>query len=178
MLGGFRDYVQIPGGGRGNVYAARGTVTSLAAYTATALNGPLLYNPVATRGVDAYVLAMSWAVTTAAAAAGSIGICCGSSTAPTSTGSISLSGNLTPGGPNPQCSIFASGTVGTAATAYLPLGQVHTGALTVDTTDDNTVHLGGLIHLVPGTFAAAAASATLTTGVLDIGIVWVEIAND
>lgn len=181
MLGGFRDFVQIPGGGRGQVYAAKASITALPAYTATALGGPLLFNPAVTapsKGVTAYVLALSYGLSTASTAASSIGIATGSSTTPSSTTAIGLSGPLHPGGSSAQCSVFSTGTVSVAPTAYLVTGRVHTGAITVDTDDDNTVHLGGLIELAPGTFACPAAGAALTTSVIDIGIVWLEIAND
>lgn len=181
MLGGFRDYVQIPGGGRGQVYAAKASITASTIYTATALKGVLLYNPSVTsptKGVTAYVLAMGYGLSVASTVATSIGIASGVSTTPTSTSAIDISGPLHPGGPAAQCSVFSAGTVSAAATMYMPLGHLHTGAITVDTEDDNTIHLGGLIELAPGTFAVSATGATATTSVIDIGIVWLEIANN
>ena len=181
MLGGFRDYVQIPGGGRGQVYAAKSTITANSIFSTTAVVGQLLYNPAVTtpsKGVTAYLLAMSYGLSTASTVASSIGIATGATTAPSATSAVGITGPLHPGGPAAQCSVFSAGTVSAAPTAYMPLGRVHTGALTVDTDDDNTVHLGGLIELAPGTYACSAAGAALTTSVIDIGFVWLEIANN
>lgn len=181
MLGGFRDFVQIPGGGKGYAYAAYSTITAQSAYSATGIVGQLLYNPSVSgnvKGVTAYLLAMSWGLSTASTVASSIGIATGVSTTPTGTSAVTLSGPLHPGGQAATCTPFSAGTVSAAATAYMPLGRVHTGAITVDTDDDNTVHLGGIIELPPGTFASSAAGAALTTSVIGIGFVWLEIANN
>lgn len=180
MLQGYRGY---PFGGLANVFAAKASVTSLPAYTGTALGGPLLWNGSQAgggKGVIAYLLALSYGLTTASTVAGSIGIVTGSgqSSAPTSTSAIGLAGNLNPAGQAPGCSVYSSGTVAQAGSAYLPTGRVHTGAITVDTDDDNFVHLGGAIVIPPGCWAAAAAGAVLTSAVIDIGLVWIEIPNE
>jgi hypothetical protein len=68
--------------------------------------------------------------------------------------------------------------VSTAGTFFLPFGQVGTAALTVEISDDNFVHLGGAITIPPGYFIAVAADAIMTTGVMDVGITWLEMPND
>jgi hypothetical protein len=127
--------------------------------------------------VTAYLMAASWGLSTASGVAGAIGIAMGATSAPTTTQAITASGNLTLNGPSPICSVYNYGTVSAAATNFLPLGHVHTGAITLDTDDDNTVHLGGVIAVPPGYFAAVSASATLTSAVLSIGLVWLEVPN-
>lgn len=167
--------------GRGNVYAATVADTALAAYTATALMGPLLYNPSAPtsgRGVVAHLLAIAFGLTTAATAAGALGIVGGATTQPSSTstsGLIVSNTRLKAGVPAPQCSVYASGTVSVAGTLWMPVGQIGTAALTAEIADDNFIHLGGAIEVTPGYFAAPAASATLSTAVLDLCLIWIEI---
>lgn len=179
MLRGFRDYAP---GGLGQVFSAKLSVTSLPIFSGTGMAGPLLYNGSAAgggRGVTAYLLALAYGLTTASTVAGSIGIAGGLTTAPSSTTTTGLlSGNLNLQGPASACSVYASGTISQAGSIYLPTGRVHTGAITVDTDDDNFVHLGGAIVIPPGYWAAPAAGATLTSAVIDLGLVWVEIVND
>lgn len=168
--------------GRGNVYAASVAVTALAAYTATALGGPLLYNPVAPasgRGVIAHLLAFAFGMSTAATAAGAIGIVGGATTVPSSTstsGLIVSNTRLKATAQASQCSVYSSGTVSAAGTLWIPTGHIGTAALTAEIADDNFVHLGGAIEVTPGNFAAPAASATLTTSVLNLCLIWMEIA--
>lgn len=179
MLRGFRDWAP---GGLGQVFAAKLSVTSLPIFSGTGMAGPLLYNPppsAGARGVTAYLLALSYGLTTASTVASSIGVAGGLTTAPTSTNTTGLlSGNLNLQGPASACSVYSAGTVSQAGSIYLPTGRVHTGAITVDTDDDNFVHLGGVIVVPPGYWAAPAAGATLTSAVIDLGLVWVEIPND
>jgi hypothetical protein len=169
-------------GGRGNVFIATATVTAMAAYTATAaVGGPLLYNggPTGHSGVTAYLLAIGYGLTVASAAAVSVGVAGGVTTAPTSTSAIGIQGNAQPNLSNTSvCTAYSTGTVSAAATFFLPTGQVGTSALTAEICDDNFIHLGGVIAVPPGSFATPAASATMTTGVLSISLVWLELPND
>jgi len=179
MLQGFQDLIL---GGRGYTYSASAFVTSPAAWSATAgLGGPLLYNGSnagGAKGVNAYLMAVSFGLSTASTVAASLGIVTGATTQPTSTTAIDSVGNLAQGQQGPQCSVYRLGTVSAAASLYLPIGHVHTGAITVDTTDDNFVHLGGAICIPPGSFASVAPWAALTSAVMQIGLVWLEIASD
>ncbi len=165
-------------GGQGSVYSANALVTAPVIWsTAAGTGGPLLYNGTTAGqgGYTAYILAVSWGLSTASTVAGAIGLAMGTTTAPTSTAAVKSSGALWVGAAGPKCSVYANGTVSTAATNFLPIGHVHTGALTTDTDDDNVVHLGGCIVVPPGSFCSVSASATLTTAVLSIGLVWLEI---
>lgn len=183
MLSGYQPSPLLAG--RGNVYIATVADTALAAFTATALMGPLLYNPaspVSGRGVTAHLLALAFGLTTAATAAGAIGIVGGATTAPsptTTTGLIVSNARLkASGAPAPQCSVYSTGTVSTAGTLWMPTGQIGTAALTVELTDDNFINLGGVIEVHPGFFAAPAASATLSAAVLDISLIWLEVPSE
>ena len=177
MLLGFQPLY----GGRGSFFSANAIVTAPVIWsTAAGTGGPLLYNGSASghSGVTAYLMAISYGLSVASAVAGAIGIATGATTAPTSTSAVTASGNLTLNGPAPICSVYSVGTVSAAATNFLPTGHIHTGAITLDTDDDNFVHLGGVIAIPPGYFASVSTSETLTTAVISIGLVWLEVPND
>lgn len=169
-------------GGRGNAFAASAIVTSMVAYTtAAATGGPLLYNPAntgATKGVTAYIYAVSYGCTVASAAAAAIGLTGGPTTAPTSTTAIDSQTNLTLNqSATSVCTAYRVGTVSAAGTFFLPTGQIGTAPLTGEFMDDNFIHLGGVLAVPPGYFCAVSASVTMTTAVLTVGLVWVEVAN-
>jgi hypothetical protein len=177
MLQGFQPLLN---GGRGAVFGATAFLTTPAIWSATTgLGGPLLYNGTASghSGVTAYIMAVSFGVSTASSVASSIGICTGATTAPTTTTAIDASGNCAAGQQAPLCNVYRLGTVSAAATFYLPLGRVHTGAITVDSDDDNFVHLGGVIAVPPGSFASVSPFAALTSAVMQVGLVWLEVPN-
>jgi hypothetical protein len=171
--------------GRGNIYTANANVTSMAAYTATAgVGGPLLWNGSnanGAKGVTAYLLAVSYGLTVASTVAAAIGIIGNASqpSAPTSTTAIDGVDNLNYGSAQaPSCTAYRIGTVAVASPSLFVTGHVHTGAITVDTDDDNFVHLGGAIIIPPGCWVALGASATLTSAVITCGMTWLEVAND
>jgi hypothetical protein len=171
-------------GGRGNIFAAQAIVTAPVIWTTAAgTGGPLLYNGSTAgggKGVTAYLLSVSYGLTVASTVAGALGLTGGPTTAPTSTTAIDSSAclRLSSGSPTPQCSVYRIGTPSAAGTFFLPTGQVGTAALTAEITDDNFIHLGGAMEVGPGFFAAVAASATLTTAVMQVGLVWLEVPND
>ncbi len=180
MLAGFQN----PGflGGRGNVFSAYAIVTAPVIWsTAAQTGGPLLYNavPASGKGVTAYLLAMGFAETTATSVAAALGIATGASTAPATTQAITASGNvrLNAGAPTPICSVYNYGTVSAAATNFIPVAQVSTAAVSA-LPPYSLVDLGGAIEVSPGYFASVAAGATLTTGVYQIGLIWLELPND
>jgi hypothetical protein len=128
--------------------------------------------------VTAYVMALSFGLTTAATAAASIGLTGGATTAPTSTTAITSQSNLTLNqSATSVCTAYNVGTVSTAGTFFLPVGQIGTSALTAEIADDNFIHLGGVLAVPPGYFCAVSCSSVLSTSVLQVGLVWVEVAN-
>ncbi len=180
MLAGFQN----PGflGGRGNVFSAYAIVTAPVIWsTAAQTGGPLLYNavPASGKGVTAYLLAMSAAQTTATAVEAALGIATGVSTAPTTTQAITSSGNvrLNAGAPTPICAVYNYGTVSAAATNFIPIMSAAV-TLTAQPLSSIITDLGGAIEVSPGYFASVAAGATLTTGVYQIGLIWLELPND
>jgi hypothetical protein len=168
-------------GGKGACFAAQAVVTSMGLWsTAAGTGGPLLYNGT-TPGhgsVTAYITSVSFGLSVASTVAGAIGLTGGATTAPTATTAITSTANMWLGGAGSKCTPYSIGTVSTAGTFFLPLGHIHTGAVTVDTDDDNTIHLGGFIVVPPGYFCAVAADAALTSAVIDVGLTWIELVND
>jgi len=168
-------------GGRGNVFCAYAAVTAPGLYsTAAGTGGPLLYNGTASGhgGVTAYIMALGYGLSVAAAAAGAIGLTGGPTTAPTSTTPITTVGNLQLNGPASLCTAYSIGTPSAPGTFFMPTGQTGTGGVTVDTADDNFIHLGGVIAVPPGYFCSVAASAVLTSAVMQVSLIWLELPND
>ena len=180
MLKGIYDFVA---GGRANVFAAQAIVTAPVIWsTAAATGGPLLYNGSnanGAKGVTAYLLALSCGITTSSAVAGCLGITGGPTTAPASTTAIDSVMNLrfVTGTTTPLCSVYRLGTVSAHGVGFLQVFDVDTGTQTVDTLVGGFQHLGGMVEVGVGNFAAVAGSATLTTGVFNIGLVWAEVPN-
>ena len=169
--------------GRGTIYSAYSVVTTPSLYTAAAVNGFVLWNGSnvgAAQKVNAYILFVSYGLSVASAVAGSL-LLSGTITqpaAPTSTTGITAVGNMRVGGQAPQCTPYNAGTVAVAAGATSPLfiiGMVHTGALTVDTTDANPLYLDGAMEVQPGNTAIIAGSVALTSAVLQVNVVWAEV---
>ena len=182
MLAGFQNSPMTSG--RGNLYGATAIVTAPGIWsTAAGTGGPLLYNGSDSahggsgRGVTAYLLAISFGLTVASTVAGALGITGGATTAPTTTTAIDSvwSMKLSTAAPTPQCSLYRVGTVAPAGTFFWPVGQVGTSALTAELADDNFINLGGAIEVSPGYFISPCGSAILSTAVMQISIVWLEL---
>lgn len=167
-------------GGQGSVFSGNALITAPVIWSTAAGQEALLYNGT-TPGhgsVTAYLLAVSWGISTASTVAGAIGIAIGATTAPSTTTAATATGPLYGGAAASLCKFYNVGTVSAAATNFLPLGSVDTGALTTTPGGGNLIHLGGAIVVPPGYFVSLAGSATLSTAVLSAGLVWIEIPND
>lgn len=162
-------------------FTAYANVTAPVIYTTAAgTGGPLLWNGSAQAGpnqVRAIILGVTCSNTVASTVAGTIGITgnSGQTTAPTSTTAITASGNGYVGGNPPKCSVYSVGTPTNAGNFFLPLVQIGTGAITVDNMDTAFTDLGGCIVVPPNAWIAVSSSATLTTGVFGIGLIWAEV---
>lgn len=160
---------------RGNLFMAHAIVTAPVIYTTEAgTGGPLLWNGSATH--KASLLAVGFGVTVVTTVAAALGITGGDNqtAAPTSTTAIDSSTNLLIGGAVSKCTAYRVGTT-VENKFFLPFAHVHTGALTVDTTGVQWVDLGGLITVLPNCFASVAASATASTTVASICLIWEEL---
>lgn len=179
MLRGALDFIV---GGRATIWSAMATVTAPVIWsTAAGTGGPLLYNGSSNRGVTAYILAVSAGITTSSTVAGKLGITGGPTTAPTTTTAIDALQclNFVTGAPTtPQCTAYRIGTVSAHGIGFMGCYDVDTGAQTVDTLVNGIQHLGGLVAVGPGNFCSVAGSATLTSGVFAITMIWAEVPND
>jgi hypothetical protein len=143
--------------------------------TAAATGGPLVQNPT-TSGVDVHILAVSALTVVASAVAGGVGFTGGPGTV-SSTTAIDSSGNTMSGGPNSAVNVFRVGTPAAAGLSFMPILQVDTGALTVSNMTPAFTILDGAFVIPPGTWGSIAASATLTTLQLSVGLLWAELPH-
>lgn len=160
----------------GKLYFAHAIVTAPVIYsTAAGTGGPLLWNPPGS-GVNAQLIAAGVGVSTASTVAAALGITggTGQNLVPSSTTAIDGSGNAFLGGAAAKILSYRVGTVTTAGAFLIPFGAVHTGALTVDIQPISWVDLAGVLTFGPGSWASIAASATASTTVATLSLLWVE----
>lgn len=158
------------------IFCAHATVTAPVIYsTAAGTGGPLLWN--GSTNMLARILKVGFGTKTASTVAGALGFtgAGGQTAAPTSTTAIEDSGNLYVTGPKPSCTPYRIGTVTNAGTFFVPFAQVTTGALTVSANAMTWIDINRLITVPAGAWVSVAGSATLSTGVFEIGLVWEEI---
>lgn len=163
----------------GRVHTAYAKVTTPAIFSTAGgagLGGPLLWNPPGS-GVDAHLIAVSAVTVTAATSSvGGLGWSSGVlATVPTSTTAIDGQGNALIGGPGSALSAFQIGTVTTVATSFMPLVQVDTGALTVQSMTPAWIQLNGALAVTPGTWGAVTGSVLFTSLVIYVGLMWAEL---
>lgn len=162
---------------RRNTHVAHAIVTAPVIYTTAAgTGGPLLWNPPST-GVNAVILAVGFGVTTVTTVAAALGLTgnSGQTSAPGSTTAIDSRTNLYIGGAQAACSVYRVGTPTNAGGFFIPFGALHTGALTVDNTSTAWINIDGMLIVPPGCWASIAASATATTTVAQLAMVWEEV---
>ena len=160
---------------RGNVYMAQAIITAPVIWTTEAgTGGPLLWNGSSTH--KASILAVGWGVSTVSTVAAIVGLTGGydQTAAPTSTTAIDSQGSLDGGNVTSQVNAYRVGTTGTNRW-FMALGDLKTGALTTEPGSVNWVDLGGMVTLKQYGFVSFAASATATTTVLNVSIIWEEI---
>ncbi len=165
---------------RGMVFSARAIVTAPVIFsTAAGTGGPLLWNGSKSKcnQVNAVILGITCAVTTVTTVAAALGITGGSgqTAAPSATTAIDTTANLLIGAQASKCTTYRVGTVSAAGTFFLPIMGLHTGALTVDNTDYGFFDLGGMIVVPPDSWVSIATSATATTTVAQLGLIWAEV---
>lgn len=159
------------------LFLAYATVTAPVAFsTAAGTGGPLIWNP-PTSGVNVVPLAIGLSTSVVTTVAGGIGLTggTGQTAAPTTTTAIDASGNANIGGATGAAKPFRIGTVTVPGALFLPFIQVHTGALTVDNTGLLWVDVGGLMIVPPSAWCSVAGSATLSTLVAQIGLLYAEV---
>lgn len=160
---------------RGQVFLAQAIVTTPVIYsTAAGTGGPLLWNGSST--VRAELLAVGWGISTVTTVAAALGITggAGQTSAPSSTTAADGRTSTLMGGPTSACTPYRVGTVTTAGTFLFPIGDLHTGALTVDTNGMHWVDVGGIFVINQYGWLSLAASATASTTVGTFGMIWAE----
>lgn len=168
------------------VFYASAIVTAPVIFSTAAQNGPVIWNRPGS-GLDAHILGIAVSEpSTAPTVAGSIGWASGvQPTAPTLGGTAAAitAVNAYAGGGTSQMGAITSGASGNAVTVivlpapvFLPLIAVNTSATSVLGLDRNFVDVGGSAIIGPGNVGYVCGSATLSTGVFTIAILWAEIA--
>lgn len=163
---------------RGQIFTAHAIVTAPVIYTTAAgTGGPLLWNGSTTH--KAVILAVGLGTSVVTTVAATLGLTggTGQTTAPSSTTAVDSVKNTYLGGAAPAISAYRVGTVSAAGNFFHPIAQVHTGALTVDTTGMFWIDIGGLFVVPQYGWISWAASATASTLVTNLGIIWAEVPN-
>lgn len=160
----------------GNLFMAHAIVTAPVIYTTAAgTGGPLLWNGSANKICS--ILKVGVGVTTVTTVAAALGLTggAGQTSAPTSTTAIDSSRNLLIGGPASGATAYRIGTPTNAGNFFLPFANLHTGALTVDNLGMVWVDIGGAVTVPPNAWCSIAASATATTTVAQMCMIWEEL---
>lgn len=161
---------------RGNCFQAHAIITAPVIYTTAAgTGGPLIWNNTTTH--NCVILAASFGHAVVATVAASLGITgnSGQTAAPGSTTAVDSNRNLLIGGAATRMTCYRLGTPSSAGNFFIPLAQLHTGALTVDTSGVAWIDLGGLIVVPPTGWVSWAASATASTTVANLGFIYAEV---
>jgi hypothetical protein len=159
------------------LFYASVSVTAPVIYSTAAQLGPMIWNRPGS-GLDAHILAVLVSQpSTAYTVAGSIGWGANlQPTAPTTPTAITPT-NCYAGGP--ASGMGAVNSVGTVLVlpvpTFLPLIAVNTGAISVTAIATSWMDVGGSVIVGPGTVGYVCGSATLSTGVAIIGLVWAEL---
>jgi hypothetical protein len=160
---------------RGNIFMAHAIVTAPVIYTtAAATGGPLLWNG-GTKNVQ--ILAVGIGITVVTTVAAAIGLTgnTGQTSAPTSTTAIDSRACTLIGGAASGATPYRIGTVANAGNFFFPLLDLHTGALTVDNKGMGWFDLGGFLIVPPNAWCSLAGSATASTTVAQMGLIYAEL---
>lgn len=191
----------------GVFFATANVTAPVAYTTAAGTGGPLLWNgtggvtilgggevgapqaaisPAAQK--DAVILGITYALTTAETTANvALGLTGGANqiAAPTSTTAIDSLActlinripNAGPNGAGNACNVYRVGTVSAAGNWFFPLTSLSLTAINAQPMQPNFIDLHGLFTVEPGGWIAVSVSAASTAAVLQIGLVWTEIAR-
>ncbi len=161
---------------RRSLFRAHAIVTAPVIFTTAAgTGGPLLWNSSSTH--NAVILGIGVGVSVVSTVGAALGLTggTGQTVAPGSTTAIDSSGNCYLGGPAPNCSVYRVGTPAAAGSFFWPFANLHTGALTVDNLGMCWFDVGGALVVPPNAWCSVAASATATTTVANISMLWEEV---
>lgn len=159
------------------VFYTSAIITAPVIFSTAAQLGPMLWNRPAS-GLDAHILAIGVGQpTTASTVAGALGWASNvQATAPTSPTAITAVNAYAGGGPSTMGGVFSGGTVIVLPTPiFLPLTGVNTGAVTTQGVSSSFIDVGGALIVGPGNVGYVCSSATLSSGVFTIGLLWAEL---
>lgn len=162
---------------RGFLFHAFAIVTAPVIFsTAAGTGGPLVWNP-QNSGRNVIVLGITCGLTVVTTVAAALGLTgnTGQNVAPTATTAIDQRTSGLIGGQASIATPYRVGTPIVAGNFFLPLLHLHTGALTVDNMTLGFIDVGGAIVCPPGGWVSIAASATATTTVAQLGMMYAEI---
>lgn len=141
--------------------------------TAAGSGGPFIYN--GTNDKNLVPLAFGLSDIIVSTVAGSVGLATGVTTAPTAVTAADARWNLLTGGAASSATPYRIATPSAAATSFLPLIEIGTGALTVSNQGLIFFPIEGMCVIAPGGFMTLAGSATLTTLQYHAAIIWAEL---
>jgi hypothetical protein len=161
---------------RKNVFVASATITAATIYTGANVGGPFIWNN--TNSINVAILGIGCAITTASGATGAIGFTGnnGQTAAPTATSAIGTRSSGLIGAATSQSTPYSFASATNVGSFFFPVFSIETGATSTIPASMAWVDIGGLIICPPNAWIAVAASATLTSSVLQIGIMYEEVA--
>ncbi len=161
------------------LFYASAIITAPVIYSTAAQLGPMLWNRPGS-GIDAHLLAISVSQpTTASGVAGSLGWASSpQTTAPTTPTAITAVNCYAGGGASAMGAVNSTATVIVLPVpTFLPIIAVSTAAVSVNIMGTNWIDVGGGVVVGPGTVGYLCASATMTSMVTTIGIIWAELPS-
>lgn len=162
----------------GKVFYTSAIITAPVIFSTAGQLGPMLWNRPGS-GVDAHILGVAVGQpTTASTVAGAIGWCSNvQPTAPTSpTAIVAVNAYAGGGGTSQMGAVNSGGTVIVLPTPiFFPLTGVNTGAVTTQGVSSSFVDVGGGLIIGAGNVGYVCSSATLSSGVFTIGLLWAEL---
>ncbi len=172
---GLPDYYELCR--NGYIQQAHAIVTAPVIYTTnTNTGGPVLHNRTANKVACLLKVGVGIAVvTTVAASLGLTGRSDQGDTVMGGTTAIDSQANMYLGGSASAMSLYRIATPAAAGSFFLPFGDLHTGALTVDNLGMAWIDVEGLIMVPPGAWISIAASATASTTVMNSALIWAEL---
>jgi hypothetical protein len=159
------------------VYYTSAIITAPVIFSTAAQLGPMLWNKPGS-GLDAHILGIGVGQpTTASTVNGALGWASAvQPTAPTTPTAIVAVNAYAGGGPSQMAAINSTATVIVLpAPIFLPLTGVNTGAVTTQAVSSSWVDVSGGLIVGPGNVGYVCASATLSSGVFTIGLLWAEL---
>jgi len=161
---------------RGQLFMARAVVTAPVIFsTAAGTGGPFIWN--GSSKVNVVPVAMGFGQTVSTTVAAALGLTggIGQVVVPTATTAADSLTNMFLGAGQPAANAYRVATPTAAGSFFLPLADVDTGALTTGVGGFNWVELAGMMIVPPNAWVAVSASATATTFVGQIALIWAEV---